>query len=258
MLLCRASSRPAAAPDVPPGAPPASAPSFNKREDDFPGKKEYDDYLEEREDISEALLCSCGSLPLGRRPAARVSANGRLHQLSRCPLCPPNAVFNLTEGIEVEEMERKIREYRLANADNILQNEARRVSQAPGPCCNGGGLGSADSGWADMWYCQNHMHGGAVALGSAAPGQPALGRARQGRRRLLQRLPSPGRPSALRRPRSCGSGPTQRPPRSGRRMPGSAARQRHLGAGGTRSPTKPWSTLRRCRQALPCACRGAE
>ncbi len=27
--------------------------SFNKREDDFPSRVEYDDYLEEREDISE-------------------------------------------------------------------------------------------------------------------------------------------------------------------------------------------------------------
>ena len=28
--------------------------SFNKREEDFSSKTEYDDYLEEREDISEA------------------------------------------------------------------------------------------------------------------------------------------------------------------------------------------------------------
>lgn len=62
---------------------------FNKRQEDFPNKKEFDDYLEEREDI----------------------------------------IFNLCEGIDVGEMEEKIKKYRLQNAENILQNEARQAEE---------------------------------------------------------------------------------------------------------------------------------
>lgn len=37
------------------------------------------------------------------------------------------AVFNLVEGIDVAEMELKLKNYRLENADNILLNEARKA-----------------------------------------------------------------------------------------------------------------------------------
>lgn len=43
-----------------------------------------------------------------------------------------SAVFNLVEGVNVSEMEARIKEYRLANAENILQNEARKVRPGPG------------------------------------------------------------------------------------------------------------------------------
>ncbi|KAI7840363.1 hypothetical protein COHA_005908 [Chlorella ohadii] len=62
---------------------------FNKHEDDFESKQEFDDYLEEREDI----------------------------------------IFNLSEGVDVAEMERKVEQYRLANAESIIRNEARRAEE---------------------------------------------------------------------------------------------------------------------------------
>eukprot|EP00887_Chlorella_sp_A99_P001423 scaffold8.g1423.t1 len=64
--------------------------SFNKREDDFESRAEYDDYLEEREDI----------------------------------------IFNLVEGNDVKAMEQKIEEYRKANAESIVRNEARKAEEA--------------------------------------------------------------------------------------------------------------------------------
>lgn len=64
---------------------------FNKREQDFPGRLEFDDYLEEREDI----------------------------------------IFNLVEGSEAEKKaaEDRVAEYRRQNADNIIQNEALRAEE---------------------------------------------------------------------------------------------------------------------------------
>ncbi|PRW56035.1 CDK-activating kinase assembly factor MAT1 [Chlorella sorokiniana] len=62
---------------------------FNKHEDEFDNKQEYDDYLEEREDI----------------------------------------IFNLSEGVDVAEMERKVEQYRLANTESIIRNEARRAEE---------------------------------------------------------------------------------------------------------------------------------
>jgi hypothetical protein len=38
--------------------------SFNKNEDEFASKQEYDDYLEEREDISESFANPATKLPL--------------------------------------------------------------------------------------------------------------------------------------------------------------------------------------------------
>lgn len=43
------------------------------------------------------------------------------------PVAP--AVFNLVEGIDVAETEKKISEYRMANADNIIKNEALRAEE---------------------------------------------------------------------------------------------------------------------------------
>ncbi|KFM23826.1 CDK-activating kinase assembly factor MAT1 [Auxenochlorella protothecoides] len=62
---------------------------FNKREEDFESKQEYDDYLEEREDI----------------------------------------IFNLSEGIDVKANEARVEAYRLANADAIAAADARRAEE---------------------------------------------------------------------------------------------------------------------------------
>ena len=37
------------------------------------------------------------------------------------------AVFNLVEGIDVEETERRVKEYEKENAEGIAENEARKV-----------------------------------------------------------------------------------------------------------------------------------
>ncbi|KAK9823013.1 hypothetical protein WJX81_006974 [Elliptochloris bilobata] len=60
---------------------------YNKQEPDFASRREYDDYLEEREDI----------------------------------------ILNLSEGIDVEATEAKLRTYERANFADIAANEARKV-----------------------------------------------------------------------------------------------------------------------------------
>ncbi|XP_062078472.1 uncharacterized protein LOC133782991 [Humulus lupulus] len=62
---------------------------FNKREDDFPSLKEYNDYLEEVEDMT----------------------------------------FNLLEGIDVAAIEEKIAQYQEENAEQIMINRARKAEE---------------------------------------------------------------------------------------------------------------------------------
>ncbi|XP_061367803.1 uncharacterized protein LOC133310825 isoform X1 [Gastrolobium bilobum] len=62
---------------------------FNKREDDFPSLKEYNDYLEEVEDMT----------------------------------------FNLIEGIDVSAIEAKIAKYQEENAEQIMINRARKAEE---------------------------------------------------------------------------------------------------------------------------------
>ncbi|KAK9916500.1 hypothetical protein WJX75_003422 [Coccomyxa subellipsoidea] len=78
---------------------------YNKQEKEFASKSEYDDYLEEREDI----------------------------------------VYNLTEGQDVEEMEAKIAAYQRENRDNILQNDARKAEEARTRAQRGSGITKAGS-----------------------------------------------------------------------------------------------------------------
>ncbi|XP_024458560.1 uncharacterized protein LOC7485263 isoform X1 [Populus trichocarpa] len=66
---------------------------FNKREDDFPSLREYNDYLEEVEDMSLVT------------------------------------VFNLVAGDDVAATEVKIAEYQEENADLILINHARKAEE---------------------------------------------------------------------------------------------------------------------------------
>ncbi|XP_027358606.1 uncharacterized protein LOC113867459 [Abrus precatorius] len=62
---------------------------FNKREDDFPSLREYNDYLEEVEDMT----------------------------------------FNLIEGIDVSDIEAKIAKYQEENAEQIMINRARKAEE---------------------------------------------------------------------------------------------------------------------------------
>ena len=62
---------------------------YNKEEEDFPTKLDYDDYLEEREDI----------------------------------------ICNLVERIQVSEMEAKIAKYKQENGESIARNEARKLQR---------------------------------------------------------------------------------------------------------------------------------
>ena len=62
---------------------------FNKELDDFKTKAEYDDYLEEREDI----------------------------------------MFNLSQGIDVKATEAKVKAYQEQEAESIARNEARRLER---------------------------------------------------------------------------------------------------------------------------------
>ncbi|KAA3461739.1 CDK-activating kinase assembly factor MAT1 [Gossypium australe] len=60
---------------------------FNKREEDFPSLREYNDYLEEVEDM----------------------------------------IFKLIEGIDVQALEEKITKYQQENAEQIMINQARKA-----------------------------------------------------------------------------------------------------------------------------------
>lgn len=62
---------------------------FNKREDDFPSLKEYNDYLEEVEDMT----------------------------------------FNLIEGIDVAAIEARIAKYQEENSEQIMINRARKAEE---------------------------------------------------------------------------------------------------------------------------------
>ncbi|KAG2384178.1 uncharacterized protein HKW66_Vig0150590 [Vigna angularis] len=62
---------------------------FNKREDDFPSLREYNDYLEEVEDMT----------------------------------------FNLIEGIDISAIEEKIAKYQEENAEQIMINRARKAEE---------------------------------------------------------------------------------------------------------------------------------
>ncbi|THF97124.1 uncharacterized protein LOC114299778 [Camellia sinensis] len=62
---------------------------FNKREEDFPSLTEYNDYLEEVEDM----------------------------------------IFNLVEGIDVPAIEEKIAEYEKENAEQIMNAQARKAEE---------------------------------------------------------------------------------------------------------------------------------
>ena len=87
---------------------------FNKTEDEFAEKTEFDDYLEEREDISKSHI----------NRTKKFDKYTASHQRTCL------AVFNLVEGTHVKEMDAKIEDYKRNNAESIIRNEAKKVSDA--------------------------------------------------------------------------------------------------------------------------------
>lgn len=77
---------------------------YNKREEDFPSLKEYNDYLEEVEDM----------------------------------------IFNLVEGINVHEFEEKIQEYQKENAEQIMINQARKAEELAAALAASKGISAQD------------------------------------------------------------------------------------------------------------------
>lgn len=93
--------------------------SYNKREFDFPTLKEYNDYLEQMEDIGEILL----------------SINLFIYYyffkiffqsfyLCLC-VCP---VYNLTNNSDVEKTKQMMEQYQRENRDVIQRNKVKLVS----------------------------------------------------------------------------------------------------------------------------------
>lgn len=77
---------------------------YNKREEDFPSLKEYNDYLEEVEDM----------------------------------------IFNLVEGVNVHEFEEKIQEYQKENAEQIMINQARKAEELAAALAASKGISAQD------------------------------------------------------------------------------------------------------------------
>ena len=93
---------------------------FNKREEDFPSLREYNDYLEEVEDMSTFLfllfLLESFWIFLFEEYLC-------MHKLPFLSL----AAFNLIEGIDAPAIEEKIAKYQEENAEQIMVNRARKV-----------------------------------------------------------------------------------------------------------------------------------
>lgn len=84
--------------------------SYNKTQDDFDTLREYNDYLEEVETISMCLLWCHWCYAV-------------LHCVT--PLI--HAVFNLTNGRDMEETRARVDSYRKENQTTIIRNRMRQV-----------------------------------------------------------------------------------------------------------------------------------
>jgi CDK-activating kinase assembly factor MAT1 len=89
---------------------------FNKTQEHFPTLKDYNDYLEEVEDMSELFPLFVNLLFLN---------DTNWEKLSRFDFSFP--AFNLIEGIDVEAIEAKIARYQQENAEQIYLSRAKRV-----------------------------------------------------------------------------------------------------------------------------------
>ncbi|CAN7032773.1 unnamed protein product [Brassica rapa subsp. trilocularis] len=85
---------------------------YNKREEDFPSLKDYNDYLEEVECM--------GLVSLTCFPPYILSTNVYYYIFH-------STVFDLVDGINVEAIEEKIKKYSQENAEQIMINRARKA-----------------------------------------------------------------------------------------------------------------------------------
>lgn len=87
---------------------------FNKQEEDFPSLREYNDYLEEVEDMSmRRFIFFCTFICL----TCWLIGFGYLLEVA----------CNLIEGIDVTAIEAKIAKYQEENAEQIVNSRARKV-----------------------------------------------------------------------------------------------------------------------------------
>lgn len=126
-----------------------------------------------RTSVRAALRCAAGGAahsPGQRRPGVPPLPRPAPF-LPQLWLAARSAVFNLVEGVNVSEMEARIKEYRLANAENILQNEARKVRPGPG----GPGRACRATGCAAMQpsACSGTRHLQAAGYGLCLPLTPS-------------------------------------------------------------------------------------
>ncbi|CAL8466926.1 g6462 [Coccomyxa elongata] len=112
---------------------------FNKQETEFSSKSQYYDYLEEREDI----------------------------------------IYNLIEGIDLDEMEARIAAYQRENRDNIMENEARKAEEARARADRAAGTSKAGKTGASTSAPKQQHEGPTKYIATAAmpsappPAQPA-------------------------------------------------------------------------------------
>ncbi|CAH9136781.1 unnamed protein product [Cuscuta epithymum] len=110
---------------------------YNKREEDFPSLRDYNDYLEEVE----------------------------------------NMVCDLIEGIDVPAIEAKISQYQKENAEQIMISQARKAEElaaalSKGPSRHDGDTAATQSSQAGPSTVPHGQYAPAIAIGQPRPTQP--------------------------------------------------------------------------------------
>ncbi|PON99337.1 Cdk-activating kinase assembly factor [Trema orientale] len=114
---------------------------FNKREEDFPSLREYNDYLEEVEDMKKK--------------------NDFV------------AAFNLIEGIDVPAIEEKIAKYQEENSEQIMINRARKAEElAAAMAASKGPLAQSDNDGGPTQNSQTGLSAQGQYAPTVAGGQP--------------------------------------------------------------------------------------
>lgn len=122
--------------------------SYNRPEEDFASREEFDDYLEQREDLSKLKVVSrffffC--FPLVHLLTLELPSS--FYFSSSSSSFSAFKVFNLTEGIDVAECEAKLTKYAAENASSIAAHasaaaeRARLAEKAEGAAAREGGGG---------------------------------------------------------------------------------------------------------------------